>query len=161
MSAPTDDDALWSLLDATRPDLAKLAAHLEAMSQGELEAYQLAFVRSMEDVASDWSDGIRVGDRVLSEDDMEDFCAWVVGEGRAIFERATAPGADLAALVTLRDSAERGGVEAHPRWAPTRPLASDLRGYLSPYYLAIPIYERRFEGDLRARVEELLDAEDA
>lgn len=158
MAAQGPSPDFWALLDETRPDLSRLAALLEAMSKDELERYQLAFVEAMWDVSPDWSAGIDTGKYVLSEDGMEDFCAWVVGEGRAVYERATAKDADLVALVALMERAQKGAEPAHPRWAPSRPLPAELRGYNSPHYIAKPIYERRFGTALDDRVEELLDA---
>lgn len=84
---------------------------------------------------------------VLSEDSTEDLCKWIVSQGRGLWQRATAPDADLTSLAHLYRSAEQGLVPEYPRWS-TAVTNPEYQGYQDPCYIAYPIYRARFSAEL-------------
>jgi hypothetical protein len=152
----------WPLIEETRPSLALLTERLETLNQTELEHWQRAYEVAAEAICPYWDGPDMGGDvGVLSEDDTEDFCNWIVSQGRALWELATAPGADLNVLVQLYWNAEMGTATKYPSWsnaemgtATKYPSWSSAvanpayRGYQDPSCIAYPIYRTRFDAEL-------------
>lgn len=145
---PEIPDWFWNLIETTKPKLALLVGRLEALGQTDLEHWQKAYEDAAEAIVPYW-DGPDIGGEVgtLSEDDTEEFCKWVVSQGRGLWQRATAPDADLKLLARLYWSAENGMVIDYPPWSDAVTKA-EYRGYHDPSCIAYPIYRARFGKDL-------------
>lgn len=113
-------DWFWQLLAAARPETSKLREALSRLSLEELELFQWSYELAMQVITDSWN-GPRLPelDLTLSEDSTEDFCAWVVSEGRAVWERALGM-TDLADLVReefiLKDHPEIQRQQGRPQW---------------------------------------------
>ena len=84
----------WLVLEQARPNLGRLATWLEVASRAEIEDLAREFRRAKQHVVADYSKGIEVDGVVLPEDATEDFCDWVVAQGRDFWQSAVASRAD-------------------------------------------------------------------
>ncbi|MFB7469655.1 hypothetical protein [Kitasatospora sp. NPDC056184] len=146
-------DWFWDVLEATRPRLSALELWLESRPREVLEAFALAYEAAADSLA-DFSEGVRVEGDAWSEDDTEDLCFWVVGQGRGLW------GSVL--------SGERSLEEAARLYLGRAPLPPDHvvpwdaevanpahRGYQSPGSIVHGVYRSRFAEDLHERLEGL------
>ena len=90
----------WSMLDETRPSLENLALLLEDLSRERLVQFAFHYQAAAQEVCDYWQ-GPVVDDISFSEDDTEDLCNWVVGQGRSMWEHALSLGSDLEPIVRL------------------------------------------------------------
>lgn len=144
----------WEVLDATRPRLSALASWLESQPREVLEAYALAYGAAMCSLA-DFSQGVRVDGVVWSEDDTEDLCAWVVGQGRGFWHPTVAGQRDLAEVA----QAYLGRVS--PFSAEVTPWDTGVsnpehRGYQSPGAIVQGVYRTCFAQSLHDRLPGVL-----
>jgi hypothetical protein len=93
------------------------------------------------------SKGIEVDGVVLSEDATEDFCDWVVAQGRDFWQAAVASRADLSGLAREYQRAEEFGNAASRAWNGSA-LGQKYQGSHSPRLLAYAVYDARFGADL-------------
>jgi hypothetical protein len=138
----------WLVLEQTKPDLGRLATWLEAASRAEIEDFAREFRRAKEHVVADYSKGIEVDGVIFSEDGTEDFCDWVVAQGRDFWQAAVASRADLSGLAREYQGAEESGSKAASRAWNASALGQKYRGSHSPRLLAYAIYDARFGADL-------------
>ncbi|MER7277572.1 hypothetical protein ABT369_24335 [Dactylosporangium sp. NPDC000244] len=82
-------DRFWDVLESHERSQASLVAWLWSASRDEIVAYQRAFEEAAEELADYW-DGPVVDGVQYSEDDTEDLCLWIVGEGRESWDAARA-----------------------------------------------------------------------
>ncbi|MER6360478.1 hypothetical protein [Kitasatospora sp. NPDC001527] len=143
----------WDVLEATRPRLSALEAWLGSQPREVLEEFALAQLEAAEALA-DFAEGVIVDGDGWSEDSTEDLCLWVVGQGRAFWQRVVTGelGLDEAARAYLgrtpplpEGTVAWDGVVADP----------EHRGYQSSAAIVHGVYRTRFGEDL---AERLLDA---
>src|SRR5713226_10200850 len=91
----------WRVLDSTRPDLQRLEAWLETASKEQVEQFAHAFEIAAAAVCDFW-DGPEVDGVVYSEDDTEDLCKWVVGQGRDLWKSVVDGDRTLANVARLK-----------------------------------------------------------
>lgn len=105
-------DRFWNLIDGTAPfsknpdeQLEALAGSLRQLSLVDVVAFDTAFTRAMgESYSWDLWGAAYVVHGGLSDDGFDDFRAWLISKGRAVFERALADPDSLADLdVSLVD----------------------------------------------------------
>ncbi|MBX7218538.1 MAG: DUF4240 domain-containing protein [Blastocatellia bacterium] len=109
-------DWFWEVLESAKPELQRLVDWLEAASREEIVEFQRTYEDAAQAICDYW-DGPVVGDIVFSEDDTEDFCTWVVSQGRALWEQALVA-ADLEPLVQLYRASESESDTTWPNWNP-------------------------------------------
>ncbi|GAA1410261.1 hypothetical protein GCM10009639_61120 [Kitasatospora putterlickiae] len=141
-------DWFWDALDATRPRLSALESWLERRPRDVLEAFALAHEEAAEALA-DYAEGVRVNGDVWSEDDTEDLCGWVVGQGRAFW------GSVIAGERSLEEAAR---LYLDPDPDQVLPWDEEVanpehRGYQSPGSIAHGVYRTRFAEDLHERLD--------
>jgi hypothetical protein len=137
----------WLVLEQARPNLGRLATWLEVASRAEIEDLAREFRRAKQHVVADYSKGIEVDGVVLSEDATEDFCDWVVAQGRDFWQAAVASRADLSGLAREYQRAEEFRNTASRAWNGSA-LGQKYRGSHSPRLLAYAVYNVRFGADL-------------
>jgi hypothetical protein len=129
------DDWFWDVLDRTRPDLAALEAWLMAQPATTVADFGFHYDEAARDLV-DYADGVLAGGFVWSEDDTEDLCHWIVGQGRAYYESVASGAVPL--TVAARTYAERAD-----RWT-TDVTDPAHRGYQAPGSIANGVYRSRF-----------------
>lgn len=142
MTEPEDDDAdfqvpdwFWDAIEATRPHVAALEAWLVAEPKATVEQFALHYDIAAPELA-DYSCGIEVDGMGWSEDDMEDLCRWIVGQGRAYWQSVIDGDRTLlAAARTFLDDANHWNSEVSD---PAH------RGYQSPGGIARGVYWSQF-----------------
>ncbi|WP_380283256.1 hypothetical protein [Kitasatospora purpeofusca] len=150
--APEDvPDWFWDVLEATRPRLSTLELWLESQPREVLEAFALAY-EAAADALADFSEGVRVDGEFWSEDDTEDLCGWVVGQGRGLW------GSVIAGERSLEEAAQmyldRAALPADHVVPWDEEVANpEHRGYQSPASIAHGVYRTRFAEDLHERLE--------
>jgi hypothetical protein len=137
----------WTTLDDARPELSRLCTFLEAMAREHLVAFARAYRDAAEAVCDYWD-----GPEGFSEDDTEDLCNWIVGQGQVVWRRAieAGPGA-LESLVRAFEAAE-ANPDSPGSWKTSVPR-DEYRGWQSPSGIAYPIFARRFNADLHGFLE--------
>ncbi len=108
------------MLAEARPSTSALAERLEKLDSEELELFQVSYELAMQVITEYWQ-GVRITERdlVYSEDRTEDFCSWVVSEGREVWVRSLAVN-DLADLareeMILEEHPEVQRQQGRPQW---------------------------------------------
>ena len=139
-------DWFWALLDESRPSLQALALLLEGLPRERLIQFAQLYRAAAEEVC-DYSRGPVVDDIQFSEDDTEDLCNWVVGQGQSMWQRALSLGADLEPIVRLYWATEAKHGRSPLAWT----LEVDntaYHGYQAPEYIAHGVFAERFGEDL-------------
>jgi hypothetical protein len=139
---PEDDDTdfqvpdwFWDVLEATRPNLAALEAALVAAPKATVAQFGFHYDTASLDLA-EYSSGIEVDGVGWSEDDMEDLCEWIVGQGRAYWQSVIDGDRTLlAAARTYLGDANHWSTEVND---------PDHRGHQSPGGIAHGVYWSRF-----------------
>nr|BFE62418.1 hypothetical protein GCM10020063_069440 [Dactylosporangium thailandense] len=80
-------DRFWDVLESHGRSQARLVGWLREASEDEIVDYQGSFEAAAEELADYW-DGPVVDGVQYSEDDTEDLCLWIVGEGRESWDAA-------------------------------------------------------------------------
>ncbi|MFF2658155.1 hypothetical protein ACFVUH_12395 [Kitasatospora sp. NPDC058032] len=142
-------DWFWAALEATRPRLSALESWLESRPREVLEAFALAF-EAAADALADFSDGVRVDGFGWSEDDTEDLCLWIVGQGRGFWESV------LAGERSLEEAAQLYLGRVPPSAGQVVPWDEEVtnpehRGYQSPGTIVHGVYRTRFSEVLDER----------
>jgi hypothetical protein len=137
----------WLVLEQAKPDLGRLATWLEAASRAEIEDFAREFRRAKEHVVADYSKGIEVDGVIFSEDGTEDFCDWVVAQGRHFWQAAVVARADLSGLAREYQRAGEFRKAANRAWNGSA-LGQKYPGSHSPRLLAHAVYDARFDADL-------------
>ncbi|MFI6576237.1 hypothetical protein ACIBFB_10560 [Nocardiopsis sp. NPDC050513] len=125
---------------------------MESQSRQMLEGFALAYLDAA-DALIDVSEGVIVDDVVWSEDDTEDLCVWVVGQGRGFWSSVVTGERELAEAALAfsgRGSPLSGEVT---RWD-HEVSAPEHRGYQSPDAIVYGVYRTRFAEDLYERLSE-------
>ena len=137
-------DWFWDVLESAKPNLQRLVDWLETATREEIVAFERTYEDAAKEVCDYWS-GPTVDGVGFSEDDTEDFCHWVVSQGRALWRQArTAP--DLEPFVRLYWAAEDGATD-WPKWN-SSVLNENYRGYQAPGSVAYAVFEARFSEPL-------------
>lgn len=144
--AHSPDPWFWKIISASKKSLRLLCRQLERMPKEKLISYQRQYEEAKclvnplyrEDFETfaddDWS---------CSEDDADDFAAWVVMQGKPFFDEMLADPAKLFAHAKAFGEADR----VSETWDESvdRP---EYRGYQRADYVATPIYRARFGEEL-------------
>jgi hypothetical protein len=110
-------DWFWELLEVTRPRSSELRIALAELSTPELELFQLSFKVAQEAITDYWNGPVvPEAGGALSEVSTEDFCAWIVGEGRGVWNRSLENGVDLVALAQEMFRLKSRPDPARPQW---------------------------------------------
>ena len=141
----------WVVLEDANFDLGRLANWLQSASRTEIEDYQNAFEYAKEAVVVDHSAGIEIGGEFHSEDGTEDFCTWIVGQGRQVWQAALPSGGALSVWTDEYDRFERGQ-SVTGAWSDAS-LGDRYPGSRAPDALAYKIYPERFDADLYDAVD--------
>lgn len=146
-------DRYWSLIESSQRKLAELARQLETLMQDELVAYQVHCWHAKEDV-NPFSrfEEMRPLRIPCSEDQGDDFSAWVLGEGRAFFEMVRDHPAEIQKFMDLYEDPKG------PKWE-TTVQRKEYQGFRSVDLLAKAVYRKRFREDLDEAVEAALEEE--
>jgi hypothetical protein len=132
-------DWFWDILDSTRPNLQRLIEWLEAATREQLIEFQRSYDEAAQEVCDFWS-GPTVDGVTLSEDDTEDFCRWIVSQGRIFWEQVV-KASDLESFVRIYWAAER------PNWD-SFVINPMYRGFQSPGIIGHAVFESRFHESL-------------
>jgi hypothetical protein len=138
----------WLVLEQTRPDLGRLATWLEAASRAEIEDFAREFRRAKARVIADYSKRIEFDGVTFSEEVTEDFCDWIVAQGRRIWQAAVASRAYVSGLAREYQRAKESGSKAASRAWNGSALGQKYPGSHSPRLLAHAVYDARFGADL-------------
>ena len=141
----------WNVLESAMADLAGLAGWLESASQTEIEEFQIEFEAAKEELA-DYSEGIRLDGITTAEDGTEDICAWIVGQGRLVWETACSLKGDLCDYAREYERVESGR-SAKGAWNDSG-MGERYRGSRSPGTLAYRVYEERFDASLYDAIDD-------
>ncbi|WP_395842330.1 DUF4240 domain-containing protein [Archangium violaceum] len=136
----------WEVIERCKPSLATLSEWLESAKREDVENFQRFYLDAATCVAEAWNgpvvDGIE-----FSEDSTEDFTAWVVSQGRSVWQQAVDSSANQEALVREYWRVSEGEPSAYVAWS-TEGVRGEYAGYLAPEAIAHAVYERRFGEDL-------------
>jgi hypothetical protein len=141
----------WTVLESAKQDLGRLAEWLESASQTEIVAFQTEFEAAKEDLA-DYSEGITFNGTTTSEDATQDICAWIVGQGRVVWEAAFSSKDDLSSYAQGYQLFESRR-STKGSWNDSG-LGDKYRGSRSAAILAYRIYEDRFGDSLYDAVDD-------
>lgn len=120
----TIPDWFWQVIEKTKPNKEKLNQWLETAEKERIVQFYLAFASASEEIADYW-DGIVYKDGQFSEDDMEDFCNWIVSQGKEFWLETTKENADLISISKIYLRTESGETTEYPDWSPQH-LAGDF-----------------------------------
>ncbi|SES39313.1 DUF4240 domain-containing protein [Lentzea albida] len=152
-----DLNAFWGLVESSAAGassqddrLERLTAALAALPAGEVVefAVRLDEVRHRVDTWAHWHAADLICGGLCSDDGFFYFQAWLVGQGRAVFEAVASSPDALAELPHVRVLASRGGVHA---WAD-----GDWPDWEGLDYVAAEAFDGDLEAELASRGLELL-----
>ena len=143
-------EAFWNLLESSGRSLSSLCRKLEGLSQRNLQLYQRFYeeTRRSVDPYFDWEESsphILKWDS-LSEDDAEDFSAWVIMQGQDFYEQVRNHPDLVQHYIDLFQESERG---LHPELRWDNDVDRDeYRGYQGADSIAYAIHRTRFAKDM-------------
>lgn len=139
MTVSTVPEWFWDLLEASRPSLQRLEDWLGRAEPERIVEFARAW-RDASEAIADATNGPTVDGERLSEDDTEDFCHWVVSQGRETWQTALPPAA-------LEDFVRRyrGG---DGTWDPDFRDSRRAARSSSPRTLAFVVFRERFDDEL-------------
>ena len=146
-------DWFWEVIEVTRPHVSRLEAWLESQPKTILERFAFGYASAASSLVDYWQGhtlGLCAG---WSEDDTEDLCLWVVGQGRAYWA-SVASGqrawADVVDAYERHESPPDDGPDEPVQWIhSTNP---DYRGSSTPDSIADGVYWKRFGEELHGRI---------
>ncbi|MFE6871298.1 hypothetical protein ACFVFS_32665 [Kitasatospora sp. NPDC057692] len=147
-------DWFWDVLEEARPRLSALELWLESRPREVLEAFALAY-EAAADALADFADGVCVEGDAWSEDDTEDLCLWVVGQGRGLWGSVVSGERSLEDAARLYLGRAPRPSDRVVRWD-AEVANPEHRGYQSPGGIAHGVYRSRFAEDLQERLDDLL-----
>ena len=138
----------WVVLEKAKRDLGRLAAWLETASRLEIEEFAREYRCAKARVIADYTQGIEIDGVSFSEEVTEDFCDWIVAQGRRIWQAAVASRAYVSGLAREYQRAKESGSKAASRAWNGSALGQKYPGSHSPRLLAHAVYDARFGADL-------------
>ena len=138
----------WVVLEKAKRDLGRLAAWLETASRLEIEEFAREYRCAKARVIADYSQGIEIDGVSFSEEITEDFCDWIVAQGRPVWQAALASHAYVSGLAREYQRAKKSGgksVASHT-WNAAN-LGQKYPGSHAPRLLADAVYNARFGAD--------------
>jgi hypothetical protein len=138
----------WMVLEQARLDLGCLAVWLESASRLEIEEFAREFRCAKARVIADYSKGIEIDGVAFSDEVTEDFCDWIVAQGRPVWQAALARRDYVFALAREYRRTRESGSKAAARqaWNPAV-LGQKYAGSHTPRRLADAVYDARFGAD--------------
>jgi hypothetical protein len=138
----------WELLAAAGRNLRALCRQLEHLSQERLKQYRAAFedAKGTVDPYHDWEACVPYISKWPSEEDADDFSAWVVMQGQEFYQQVRNSPEKVQLYLDLFHEVE---MKKHPEMTwDTSVDREEYRGYQRADYIATPIYKTRFGEEL-------------
>ncbi|HQR07656.1 MAG TPA: DUF4240 domain-containing protein [Gemmatales bacterium] len=147
---PQIDDWFWELLESSQGSLRLLCRKIEQLPRQRVIDYHRLYEEAKSSVNPLCrEDDVTSPDDDCSEDGADDFAAWVVMQGKSLYERAVHDPLHLALLLKSFQEHEAGkGALAFGIAWDNNVDRKEYGGYQRADYIAAPIYRTRFGEEL-------------
>ena len=152
-SKANEKDWFWEIVESSQRNLVTLSRKLESLSKDELVRYQVQCWHAKEDV-NPYSQtyDLEASGLTCSEDDADDFAAWVVGEGRTFCEKVRDNPDNIRKFFDTYEEADGSS------WDETVD-DPEYHGNQRLDFLANAVYSKKFDEDFAEAVDAALDEE--